>query len=141
MGMNLTVKSRQFALSENQEWLGSRHGTQEADSITLDRALCVAAFPTGFVPSGIPLGKVTATGRYAPALSAAVDGSQVVDGHLFTSVDFNHPDVARVDLTTAPNSPAALLWHGEVVLAKMPALAGQVALATPANQPKMIRYV
>lgn len=139
MGLSLSIKTKAYAPSENQEWLGSLHGTQEADSITLDRALCVASFPTGFVPSGIPLGLVTATGRYAPALSANADGSQTVVGHLFTSVDF--AEDGAVTLSTAANQPAALLWHGEVVLAKIPTLTGSVALATPANQPKLIRYV
>lgn len=137
--MNLGVKTETFNPSEVQDWLASKHGTQEADSITLDRALCVASFPTGFVPSGIPLGKVTATGRYAPALAANADGSEVVVGHLFTSIDFTSGGDQA--LATAPNSPAALLWHGEVVLAKLPTLTGTVVLSTLANQPKLIRYV
>lgn len=137
--MNLGLRTKAFNASENQEWLASRHGTQEADSITLDRALCVAAFPSGVIPSGIPIGKVTATGRYAPSLAAAADGSQVVEGHLLTTIDLTSGDTVAVG--SAPNSPAALLWHGEVVTSKIPAFTGAVNMATPANQPKLIRYV
>lgn len=137
--MNLGIKSKTFSPSENQEWLGSKHGTQEADSVTLDRALCVALFPTGVVPSGVPLGKVTATGRYAPSVAGATDGSQVAEGHLLTTIDLTSGGDQA--LASAPNSPAALLWHGEVVVSKIPAYTGQLAMATPANQPKLIRYV
>lgn len=137
--MNLDIKSKSFTPSENQEWLASRLGTQEANSITLDRALCVASFPTGVVPSGIPLGVVTATGRYAPCLSTAGDGSQVCQGHLFTTIDFTSGGDQA--LATAPNSPAALLWIGQVILAKIPTFTNRQVLTTAANQPKLVRYV
>ena len=134
MAMNLGIKRQTISPSENQEWLGSAHGTQSMDSITLDAAACLAVFPTGVVPSGIKLGKITASGLYAPALEAAADGSKVVAGHLFTTVDLTAGgDVA---LSGVANTPAALLWHGEVVSAKMPAVTG-VATAGAPN----IRYV
>lgn len=137
--MNLGIKTKTFSPSENQEWLASKHGTQEADSITLDRALSVAAFPSGVVPSGIPLILVAATGRYAPALDNGAGVDDVAVGHLFTTIDFTSGgDVA---VGSAPDSPAALLWHGEVVLSKVPAYAGRTDLTVAANQARLIRYV
>ena len=55
MGMSLSIKKTTYGAAENQEWLGSAHGTQEMDSITLDAALCVAKFATGLMPSGTSL--------------------------------------------------------------------------------------
>lgn len=133
MAMHLGIKSQTFAPSENQEWLGSRLGTQEADSITLDAAACVALFPSGVVPSGIPLSKDAGTGRYVPATTGAADG------HLFTTVDLTAG--GAVAAASAPNTPAALQWIGEVVVSKVPAYAGRVDLTVAANQPKLIRYV
>jgi hypothetical protein len=51
---------------DDQSWLGSAAGTNFCESIMLDGALCLAAFPNGIVPSGTVLGKVTSTGKYAP---------------------------------------------------------------------------
>ena len=128
MAMNLGIKRQTYAPSENQEWLGSSHGTQSMDSITLDADACLAVFPTGLVPSGIKLGKITATGLYAPALTASADGSQTPVGHLFTTVDLT----AGGAVPAAGNdTPASLLWHGEVVSAKVPVVAGAAAAAAP----------
>lgn len=52
---------------DDQSWLGSAHGTNECDTITLDGAACLDAFPDGVIPSGVVLGKITATGKYGPA--------------------------------------------------------------------------
>lgn len=139
MGLSLSIKTKAFTPSENQEWLASRHGTQEADSITLDRAACVAAFPNGFVPSGIPLTLNVGTGRHAPSLDNGAAADDVATGHLFTSVDF--AEDGDVALATAANQPAALLWHGEIVLAKVPAYTGRTDLAVVANRAALIRYV
>lgn len=137
--MNLGIKSKKFTPSENQEWLASRHGTQEADSITLDRAACVAVFPDGVVPSGIPLTLNTATGRHAPSLDNGAGVDDVATGHLLTTIDFTSGGDQA--LGSAPNSPAALLWHGEIVLSKVPAYAGRTDLAVAANRAALIRYV
>lgn len=126
MGMNLSIKRKSYGAAENQEWLGSAHGTQSMNSITLDAAACIALFPTGLVPSGIKLGKITATGLYAPALEAGTNGSEDVLGHLFTTVDFTAS--GAIAPASAVNTPASIMWHGEVRTSKMPVVAG-VAVA------------
>lgn len=64
---NLSVRSETFLPAEDQTWLGSAHGTQEGDTITLDAALFpVGTWADGIVKSGTVLGRVTATGLYGP---------------------------------------------------------------------------
>lgn len=111
--MDLSQRTTDFLPSEDQTWLGSAHGTTEADSITLDPALfdLVTNFPDGFIPSGVVVGKVTATGLYGPYATAATDGREVAAGHLFTTVEMD---------ATSARVTAALYWHGEVVEANLP---------------------
>lgn len=108
--MDLRIRSEQFTPSEDQSWLGSAHGTNEADTITLDGAL-LGDFEDGFVPSGIVLGRVTSTGLYGPYDPGAEDGRETARGHLFTTKGLNEGQT-RV--------PAALLWHGQVIVDRLP---------------------
>lgn len=139
MAMSLSIKTDTFSPAENQTWLASAEGTQNCDSVTLDGALFLAAdFPNGIVPSGTPLGKVTATGLYGASKAAATDGSQVVVGHLFTTQDLT----AGGKQAATSRVPAPLFWGpGEVILAKLPAVAGGVDLSVAGNQPKLIKYI
>lgn len=116
--MDLTPTTTSYG-SDSKEWLGSAHATDTAEAITLDPALMLAVFVDGDVPSGVVLGKVTATGRYGPYDDAAVDGREVAKGHLFDGVK----------VVATHNIGAALLWHGQVVEAKLPADHGLDAAA------------
>jgi hypothetical protein len=55
---------------EKRAWLLSPHGTDPGTtpSITLDVSAFTPAvhYPNGYIPSGAPLGKITATGLYGP---------------------------------------------------------------------------
>jgi hypothetical protein len=53
---------------EDQSWLGSAHGTDATVSITLDTSAFTANthYPNGYFISGIPLGKIAASGLYGP---------------------------------------------------------------------------
>lgn len=115
MGMNLGLRTETFTPPEDQRWLGSAHGTTECDSITLDGDTFLTTFPTGIVPSGVVLGKVTSTGLYVQYDDASVLGPEVARGHLFTTVDLGGTTAGTVDKVAA-----ALYWHGEVVEAKLP---------------------
>lgn len=64
--MKLDIKTEVFSAAEDQSWLGSAHGTNECDPITLDSDQCLTLFPTGIVPSGIVVYKDTGTGLYRP---------------------------------------------------------------------------
>lgn len=134
MGMKLGIVTETFSPVENHEWLASAHGTDICDSITLDGDTFLTAFPTGIIPSGVVLGKITASGKYAPYDDAAADGTQTALGHLFTTVDLGGTTAATVG-----DVPAALFWHGEVVEAKLPT--GHGLDAAGKTDLKQIRYV
>lgn len=112
--MDLKVRTTDYS-QDKPDWLGSSHGTQSADTITLDINLFTAGthFPNGFLPSGLAVGKVTATGVYGPYDNAAVDGRTVMAGHLFK------PVTVASDNTTG-KAMGALFWHGQVIEAKLP---------------------
>lgn len=111
--MDLTTRSEAWT-QDDQSWLASAHGTDTARPITLDTSTFTSGthYPNGYFPSGLPLGKITATGKYAPYNNAAADGTETLAGFLFTAVDA--PSVNTID------PQGALLWHGAVVEAKLP---------------------
>lgn len=136
MGFNLAVETTNYTGS-NQAWLGSAHGTENCDSVTLDADKFLAAFPSGIVPSGVTLARITATGLYAPYTDAATHGvgSDAMAGHLFTEVDLKGTTAAA-----AKDSVVPLYWHGQVIEAKLPAGHGLTA-AGKADVAGYIRYV
>lgn len=111
--MDLTLKTESFG-QDNQSWLGSAHGTDMARTITLDTSTFTAAthYPNGYFPSGLPLGKITASGKYGPYNNAAADGTETLAGFLLTAV--KAPSVNTVD------PQGALHIHGVVVEANLP---------------------
>lgn len=69
MAIDISVRTRADLRNEDQRWIGN--GGQPlapCRSIVLDRSGfdLVTAFPNGFIPSGVALGKITATGLYVP---------------------------------------------------------------------------
>lgn len=75
--------------SENRAWLRGPHGTEPGanPSITLDIPAFAALHPKGFIPSGILVGKITATNKYGPYDPDATDGSETAAGFLFGSLN------------------------------------------------------
>lgn len=119
-------------LNEDQRWIapGGLNALKDADSIVLDRSGfdLVTAFPNGFIPSGVCLGQITATGLYVPYLDAAADGTNVAKGFLAVSVVMYPNQAATAD------ELAALYWKGEVDESYLPTghgldAAGKVDLA------------
>ncbi|WP_327725731.1 head decoration protein [Streptomyces europaeiscabiei] len=130
--MDLSLTTRTFGV-DDQSWLGSEHGTQATESVTLDTSTFTAGthYPEGFFKSGIPLGKITATGKYGPYNNAAADGTEVLVGFLFAAVQA--PTVNTVD-------PAgALFVHGKVREARLPL--GAVDAAGKADVAGRIRFI
>lgn len=114
--MDLTVKTVSYQ-SEDRAWLGSAHGTDCTESITVTPTAFTRAqhFPNGFIPSGMPVALITSgdkSGLYGPYDPAKTNGQQNLAGHLFSAI-------AVTD--GGPNVGAALLWHGAVVIARLPA--------------------
>lgn len=115
MGYDLARTTTVFSNKDDQDWLGSSHGTTSADSITLDNAALLTAFPSGEVPSGVHLSKNTATGKYRPFLAANTGDTD--RGFLLHALQVH----------TGVDPIGALHWHGEVVVARVPLGVGQVA--------------
>lgn len=88
----------------DQSWLGSTHGIYNCRTETLDLTAFVAAthYPNGFIRSGTPLGRITATGLLGPyagrtnevqtvSLGAATAGTVTIgfDGETTGAIAFN----------------------------------------------------
>jgi Bacteriophage lambda head decoration protein D len=113
-------------VTADRRWLRSLHGSEMNKTITLDLSKFTAgthytAAANGLpnrLKSGLPLGKITASGLYAPYTSGAADGTQILAGLLDTETAFN---------TGSTKAAAALRVHGDVETAKLP-----IALTVPA---------
>jgi hypothetical protein len=63
----------------DQSWLGSTHGIYNCRSVAPDSTLfSLAAYPSGVVPSGTPIGIVTATGKAGPYTGDSTDEVQTL---------------------------------------------------------------
>lgn len=118
MSTDITVSTFTYGV-ERRSWMIDEHGSDETPSVTLDLAL----FPTqDDIPSGTPLGIVTATGLAGPYDAAATDGREKCYGLLFSTVR---------DGRSSGKVGSAVLVHGFVSLSKLPVAldeAGQDAL-------------
>lgn len=129
--MQLFSQTTETFGNEDQSWLRSKHGTDAAETAVLDLAKFTKAthFPNGYVRSGEPLGKVTATGKYGPYDGAATDGRETLVGHLFTTQGVKDG---------AGDVVGAILTHCKVVEARLP---HPVDAAGKADVAGSIRYV
>ncbi|MGW8889165.1 head decoration protein [Streptomyces sp. NPDC055749] len=139
--MSIQPISRSATYTANRDWLASLHGTDQTETITLDLSKFTAGThtfastdisqPYSPVTFGIAVGRITASGLYGPFDKAAVDGRQVLAGHVFAEAYF---------APGATKCPAAMLWHGVVKAAKVPGgiVPADVTLSSTSAQ---IRYV
>ncbi|MGW2514700.1 head decoration protein [Streptomyces scopuliridis] len=113
--MDLSLKTESFT-QDRRDWLGSAHGTDAPVSATLDVSKFTAGthYPDGYIKSGVPLGKITATGLYGPYDDAASDGRQTLVGFLFTAQDVNARRVASTKVV------GSILIHCFIREAKLP---------------------
>lgn len=109
-------KSVEEYTTDNQTWLGSRHGTHTARTVTI-KGSALGAFK-GFVPSGIPL-KRDGDGKYSPVSAA----SDVLAGFLLTAQKFD-----GVGDVVAP-----LIERGRVRVGRLPSQAFDVSTLTAVN--------
>lgn len=93
--MDLNIYTETFG-QEDQSWLDSEEGTDNAMSGTIDITKGFVSgthYPNGYLPSGTPLGKVTASGKYGLYDGAASDGRQTFFGLLLTSQKVGSGDI------------------------------------------------
>lgn len=116
------------AMAENRSWLLSQAGVGpgENPSIVLDVESFDAEehYPEGFIPSGIVLGKITASGQYGPYDATATDGRQTAVELLFGTL--------TVDAGAAMVGGAGV-HRGEVDPARLPIASGAGALDAAAR--------
>ncbi|MFF0741533.1 head decoration protein [Streptomyces sp. NPDC004111] len=107
-------------VTADRDWLASRHGTDSTETITLDLGKLtkgthyVEPSPGnihGFVRSGVPVGRITASGLYGAYDPEATDGRQALAGLVFAEAAYT-PGTTKV--------PAALFWHGTAKAQKIP---------------------
>jgi hypothetical protein len=104
---------------DDQRWLGNGgEPAQVPRSIVLDKSAFTTTWPDGYIPSGIVLGKITATGLYAPYNNALATGVETAVGLLFAAVPYDRLGAAGDDLG------AALMFAGEVLVDFLPASNG-----------------
>lgn len=117
--MDLQPTTTEATSTADRPWLLSTFGTETNKTITLDLAQFTAgthytAAANGVpnvLKSGLPLGRVTASGLYGAYDSAATDGTQTFAGLLETDTAFN---------TGSTKVGAALRIVGDVNVAKLP---------------------
>lgn len=107
-------------VSPQRTWLADRHGTDVMPGVPLDLTKFNAAqhYPNGFIPDGCVLGKVTSSGKYAPYLASASDGTQTAVGILFNPVSVFQPGTINGTLNVNVSGP--ILLHGFVNVANLP---------------------
>jgi hypothetical protein len=125
--MDIQPITTQETVTADRRWLMSLYGSETNKTVTLDTATFSSNThwlpPTNYVnqrvlKSGLPLGKITASGLYGIYDSAATDGRQVFAGLLDTETAFN---------PTSTKVGAALRIIGDVDASKLP-----VAFTPPA---------
>lgn len=138
--MDIAVHTTAYGIDDHT-WLGSRFGTESCQSITLDLSLFdpTTHYPQGYLPSGMVLGKVTATGLYGP-YSGTTDEVQTVT---ITGA----PTGGTFDLTFAGQTTAAIAYNATAatVQAALAALsnigAGNVTVTGNAGGPYTVDFV
>lgn len=132
-GFDIAVTTEGFEGNEDRRWMGTRKGTLDMRSITLDVSTFLAAHlaDKGAIPSGTVLAKITSTGLYGPYDPAGADGLDIAAGFLFSTTQVGNGSGA--DLASAADVGVALFWTGVVKTSKLPAFAGTVLGELDAN--------
>jgi hypothetical protein len=131
MAATHAVRTTTYGGSDHS-WLGSQHGTTTNRPVTLDLSKFDFAtdFTSGMIPSGVVLGKISASGLYGPYDDALSTGVEVAKGFLFTDVDVRaHIAAAGSTTLTGLVAPGAMLITGIVVEANLPTNHGLDAAA------------
>lgn len=127
--MDISPVTTSYAL-DDLSWLGSQHGVESTESITLLKSAFTSGthYPDGFLRSGTPLGKITASGKYGPYNDAASDGTEVLAGFLY----------GGVAVTSGANLGGAMLTHGKVRTSRLPIAVNANGVADVAGR---IRFI
>ncbi len=99
---SIELRGTAAGVVDDPSWLGSEHGTDATETVTLDVAAFTEAdhYPDGVIPSGTPLSIIDASGLYGP-----YDSEGTLSGFLIAP---------RVVETGVTRIAAGLLTHGKV---------------------------
>jgi hypothetical protein len=111
--MQLSQKRESWG-TQAQHWIASRHGLNNCKAATLDVSAFTANthYPNGELLSGLPIAKLTASGKYVPYNGAGSGGAENLAGFLLSNV----PVVPGQDIDVV----GAILLHGMVATANLP---------------------
>lgn len=104
--------------SENQKWLGSAHGTNACQTVTIDAKTLTSFANNGVIPSGIPL-KKGESGKFEPVTGT---GDKLA-GFLFTAQSFK----GNTDVV------APMLDHGRIRAEFLPEAAFDISTLLDKN--------
>ena len=97
----------------NRTWMLTGKGRDTCRTVTLDISAFTANthYPNGYLPAGLVLGKITASGMYAPYIDANSDGTQTAELVLFNDqyVDGSGNDIV-----------AACMTEGDIIVSRLP---------------------
>lgn len=107
--MDLSITTTSYG-SDSQTWLGSEHGTSSGRPVTLDTSAFTSGthYPDGYIKSGTPLAKITATGLYGPYTPGSDEIAKVTpatSGN--TTVTFDGESTAALALTSPADAAGA----------------------------------
>ncbi|MFV8169834.1 potassium transporter [Mycolicibacterium peregrinum] len=103
----------------DQSWLGSRHGTETPKSATLDPTAWTSKTTAGVIKSGEAFALVS--GLAVPYNSAGSGGTNVLAGFILTNQSV---------VTGAGNVTFPAVWHGRIILSKLPSVVAADATTT-----------
>lgn len=111
---------------------GLTGGTSPSVSVATTTAGVTGHYPNGYIPAGIAVGKVTATGLFGPYDDTASDGRQV-----FYGLTFNDVTAVRANGSVAAKVGTGAFVRGSVTTAKLPFQSGpgSVDAAAKADAP------
>lgn len=118
--MDLTLRTKVFGV-DDQSWLGSAHGTDSTESITLDTSAFTAGvhYPDGYFKSGIPLGLISATGLYGPYAGLTSEVQTVTITGTPTGGTFTLTYAGQTTAAIAYNATAAAVQSALVALSNI----------------------
>lgn len=111
--MDLSIETRVDTVGTDLRWLGGSHGIDEGHTGTLSLTADILALKNtvGTLPSGIALGRITASKLYGLYDSAATDGREKLAGFLLSDTPVVRDNGAAI---TSAKVGIPVLKHGTI---------------------------
>jgi hypothetical protein len=136
MSTDISMQTTTYQVG-NKQWLLQEPKVKLNVTYDISKFTQGTHFPNGFIPSGVALGKVTATGLVGPYDGTASDGRETLYGHGYADVRAVHQNGA----VATQVGTGAVVNDAIISVSKLPfqAGAGAVDAAGKADVPT-IRY-